>query len=380
MKASNILFFLLVCVSLLSCKQNDNITVESVQDLEDLIEDEMDFQDIPGLAILIFQQDNLLYENYFGKSDISRGKALSGDQPFLIASISKSITATALMQLWEEGKFQLDDPINDHLSFSVNSPHSVTAITFRMLLNHTSGIADNENVQDGQYYWGQDSPVTLKSFLQDYFTPGGAHYNAQENFHTFQPGSRHEYSNIGSALVGLLVEEISGIDFNTYCKNNIFQPLCMNNTAWKLSELDTNTIVRPYFYDNGFQPLGHYTFTDYPNGGLRTSARDLSHFLSAFALGNESLLKQSTMDEMLKLQAPGIDQTVGLGMYLMDTQHQLWGHDGGEQGVSTTMAFHPGNGIGVIILTNGEDVDLDELQKKAYELGQRLSSKGKIGC
>jgi len=88
---------------------------------------------------------------------------------------------------------------------------------------------------DDQYYYGKDSPVALNNFMKQYFTPGGKYYDDYENFYDFEPGTEFEYSNIGRALTAVLLERITGQDFNTYCKNNIFKPLNKTNTHWKLS-------------------------------------------------------------------------------------------------------------------------------------------------
>lgn len=371
-------FVFLFMVSLLlfgaGCKK-DNPEVNSVEELETFVEEELSAQNIPAISLLIFKEGNILYEGLFGESNVDQNLALADDHLFLLASVSKTVTATALMQLYDQGEFGLDDKINDYLSFSVSVPGESTDITFRMLLTHTSGIADGSAL-DGQYYYGSDSPVALDYFLENYLVPGGDFYNASENFHNFEPGTEHEYSNEGSALIAVLVEQISGVDFNTYCKQNIFTPLGMEDTFWRLDEIN-QTIVQPYTYTNGqFDEIQHYTFTDYPNGGLRSTAKDLFTFFSAFAQNgrsnNHQLLQSSTVAAMLSPQIPDIDAEVGLHMFLMDPENDLWGHDGGEQGVATIMAFNKSTKVGAIVLSNEGEADLDEILKLAYQLGTEL--------
>jgi CubicO group peptidase (beta-lactamase class C family) len=319
-------------------------TAQTTVNFENYIQAEMRSQKIPAMSALIFNKTDILYENYFGKSQLQKNIPLQKDHVFLLASISKVITATALLQLYEAGRFSLDDNINDYLPFKVKIPDYSKNITFRMLLTHTSAIADGSALED-QYYFGKDSPVALRYFLQNYLTPKGKFYDAYENFHDFAPGSDYEYSNIGNALIGLLVEEISGMNFNTYSKRNIFAPLGMTQTHWRLGEI-TQTIVRPYNYKNGrFKPIQHYTFTDYPNGGLRSNGRDMFKFLSAFVNGGISnkhrLLAASTIKSMITPQIPALDKEVGLHLFLMNRSYGLWGHAGGEQGVAIIMAFNP---------------------------------------
>ena len=292
-----------------------------------------------------------------------------------MASVSKVVTATALLKLYDDGLFSLDDNINDYLSFEVNTPNYSTNITFKMLLTHTSGIADGSAL-DNQYYYGEDPQISLAFFVENYLVPGGIFYNASENFYDFEPGTQYEYSNEGNALIGLLVEQISGMDFNTYCKQNIFNPLNMNNTFWRLGEI-SQPIVKPYNYTNGqFEPIQHYTFSDYPNGGLRSTGIDLHKFLSAFVQNgisnNYQLLNTNTINSMATSQISSLDNEVGLHLFLLNTENNLWGHDGGEQGVSTIMAFNPETKVGAIILTNQGEVDLDEILIETYKFGLRL--------
>ena len=279
----NLAIVILFLVSFLNCNKdgvvNDNggAGISNKVEFEEYIQDEIDFQKIPAMSILIFKEEDVLYEKYFGKSNLEQNASLANNHVFLIASISKVVTASALLQLHEDGYFSLDENINNHLPFAVNIPNYSTDITFRMLLTHTSGIADGSALDD-QYYYGQDPPIALDFFLENYLTPGGNFFSVSENFHDFEPGTEHEYTNEGSALIGLLVEEISGVDFNTYCKQNIFNPLGMSNTYWRLDEI-TQTIVQPYDYDEGeYEAIEHYTFTDYPNGGLRSTGEDMFKF------------------------------------------------------------------------------------------------------
>ncbi len=368
------ILILFLFISLFNCNKDGN-DITTVTDFEEYLQDEMDIQKIPAMSVLIFKEGTILYEHYFGDANLQQNIPLAENHPFLLASISKVITATALLQLYEAGQFSLDDNINDYLPFSVNIPNQSTDITFRMLLTHTSAIADGSAIDD-QYYYGEDPAITLRYFLENYLVPGGEFYNAYENFYNFEPGSRYEYSNEGNALIGLLVEEISGMDFNAYCKQHIFTPLAMNNSHWRLDEI-TGTIVQPYDYTGGqYQPIEHYTFTDYPNGGLRSTGNDLFKFLSAFVQGGISngyqLLSESTIDAMITPQIPSIDKEVGLHLFLMDPGNNLWGHDGGEQGVSTIMAFNPDTKIGAIILTNQGDAELDEILTESYKMGLKL--------
>ncbi|MCP4442228.1 MAG: beta-lactamase family protein [Aureispira sp.] len=375
---SKFLSFLMLgwlAISYSSCKKYE---ISSTEDFETCVKQVMKDQKIPAVAALVFQKDKILHEQYFGSADLEKNVALDAQHMFLIASISKTITATALMKLYEQDKFQLDDAISNHLPFTVEAPeHKSTPITFRMLLTHTSSIIDNSTALDKQYYYGEDSPTSLKDFFEGYFTVNGQDYDAELNFSGKKPGTTHEYSNAASALIGVLVEQLSGKPFDSYCQQQIFTPLDMNNTSWRLANLDSSLIVRPYLYEGGdYTAVPHYTFTDYPNGGLRTTAQDLFKFLSAYAQNgqyqNKTLLQPATISEIFSEQIPDVEAGVGLHWFLMDTNRDLWGHNGGEKGVSTNMVFHKGTQIGVIILSNGNDGSFDKLTGAIYDWALEL--------
>lgn len=357
-----------------SCKDED-FQIDNSVDFEDEVAAEMKDQHIPALSVLIFKENQVLYEKYFGQSNIDQNLDLASNHLFMLASISKTITATALLQLYDQERFGLDDKINDYLPFSVKVPGQTKDITFKMLLTHTSGISDSDAMDD-QYYTGRDSPTALSFYIENYLSPGGQFYNAGDNFYSFEPGTRHEYSNIGNALIAVLVENISGMEFNAYCKQHIFNPLGMTNSFWRLDEIN-QPIVQPYEYTGSqYKSIEHYTFTDYPNGGLRSNAHDMFVFLSTLAQGGSKegfqLLKQSTVEAMITPQISTIDNTVGLHMFLFNSANNLWGHDGGEEGVSTIMAYNPETKVGALLFANESEADLDQLLVDAYTLGTKL--------
>lgn len=329
-------------------------------------------QTIPALSLLVFNEAGIVHEAHFGHaaladSNTQKDTDLTANHLFLMASVSKLITAAALMQLYEQGEFALDDDIENYLPFNIDNPHHNTPISFKMLLTHTSAIADGAALDD-QYYYGQDSPVKLDYFLENYLNEMGEFYDADDNFYTHKPGQIFEYSNEASALIAVLVEQISGLDFISYCRKYIFNPLGMNDSFWRLENIvNRKMIVTPYEEDAGDnKALEHYTFTDYPNGGLRSNARDMQKFLAMLMNKNTQILKPATIDTMLKSQIPNIDDSVGLHIFKMGDDTKMWGHEGGESGVSTVVGLNPQTKVGVIILTNKSDADLEDILSEAY--------------
>lgn len=368
------LLAILVLSFLFSCNRDEE-PIDNEEEFEEYLMDEMDAQHIPALATMVFDDESVLYESYLGKSSLETNERLTGKDKFLLASVSKVITATTLLQLYDQGLIALDHPVNDYLDFEVKVPGYSKEITFKMLLTHTSGIADGSAL-DNQYYYGEDSPVALDFFMKNYLEVGGEFYSISENFHDFEPGSTYEYSNVGSALLAVLVEQLTGEPFVNYCRDNIFTPLGMTNTFWRLDAV-TGTIVQPYDYVSGSnQKIEHYTFTDYPNGGLRSTAADLHKLLMELSSDDGSAklgLSAKTLTEMLTVQFRSGEDQVGLHIFKMDNVLGIWGHDGGEQRVATIMAFHPTNNIGAILLCNQGEADLEDMLLEAYEFGLEIN-------
>jgi CubicO group peptidase (beta-lactamase class C family) len=294
----------------------------------------------------------------------------------MLASISKTITGTALMQLWEDGWFELDDPINDYLPFSVYNPnHPGQEITFRQLMTHTSSLRDNWSVM---YYYEGDSPIPLGEYCEGYFTPGGEFYSASANFYTWAPGQSWSYCNNAIVLVGYLVEAITGIEFDRYCRDSIFTPLGLTHTSWFLEGMDTSNVAMPYSYDGGvYVPYGLFGYSDYPAGQLRTSALDLARHLMVYLnhgqWDSEQILDSATVMEILTPQVPEISSTMGLIWFRHYSQNRWhWRHGGGDFGVRTQASICPEGNYGVIVLTNGESsFGVDAIMAMLYEYAAR---------
>jgi CubicO group peptidase (beta-lactamase class C family) len=316
----------------------------------------------------------------------------TADTLFMIASVSKTITATALMQLYEQGKFKLDDDINRYLPFKVRIPEAPNVpITFRQLLNHTSSIGDNVayiNCPGTCSYGsslsafvtkGADSPISLADLMKGYLVPGGAYYDPTENFGTNPPGTKSEYSNMGIVLAGYLVEVISGVPFDQYCRDNIFTPLGMNKTSWRLAGIDQSILAMPYDKDDsGFTPYGQYGEPDYPDGMLRTSVNELARFVSAYMQGGRfegrQILKPTSVQDMLRSQTP-LDPRQGFVWYKRERSGgwRVWGHDGSDNGAGAKMWFDPDRKVGVILVTNGiwDDDDARSLLTNLFRESER---------
>lgn len=335
----------------------EKYSLKTVDALDDFILEKMHNTHLPGLSASVVKDDVVLWQKAYGVADIEENSTVTNETLFKIASVSKTITATALMQLYDQGLVNLSDPINQYLPYNVTHPlYPSTNITFHMLLTHSSSITDN---WEYLFYFVGDAPIPFQTFLEEYLVPGGLYYDAKNNFCPWEPGTNWDYSNIAVALVGYLVEEISGVNFTEYVQTNLFAPLDMNESAWYLRDLNVSHIAMPYHWDgNEFVPYGHIGYVDVPAGDLRTSASQLIHFLTMFInngwFDGQEILKNTTVELMLTPQVP-FQPNIGLIWWKNTIGGRIvWGHNGADFGARAMMCFDPTTHIGVVVLCNGE--------------------------
>jgi len=338
----------------------------------------------PSLTAFIINDDEVIWSNSYKFYDLDNRKSATENTIYNIASISKTITGTALMQLYDQGLFDLDEDVNNYLPFNLRNPNFPDdPITFRMLLSHSSSL----NVDSFEYYWlnfSADPPFSFYPYpwLKEHLTPGGKWYYSGRWSSIYHPGEYAMYANVNFEVISYLVELISGENFLDYCKDHIFYPLEMYNTSFNLSELNIDNVAIPYHYHNGeylqinelSYMLGEFTPPDkywrmrmYPAGGLYTTVSDLSHFFIAHMNGgvynDVRILEEETVEEMHRIQPPGnhdpnTDAYYGLawtiGINPSGFKVNISGHGGGIYGIHTWMYYIPSENIGVIYFTNGD--------------------------
>ena len=317
---------------------------------------------MPGLSAAIVKNGRVVWTGAYGYSRFNSKEPVTSETLFELASVSKTVIATAVMQLWEDGQLDLDADINDYLPFRVANPlFTELPITTRMLMAHTSSIVDDSLVFLKEYGRG-DPTIPLGQFLLDYLSPGGAYYDPELNYSQAAPGTVWSYSNFGASLAAYLVEAITGISFDEYCNTRIFQPLGMTETSYRFADLDLSHMAMPYGYSDHtgrYHPYGFYGCPLYPAGWVITSAPQLARHLVSFIQYGElegvRILQTETVEEMRRIQYPDIAPDFGLFWYSKNLQGwELMGHNGGNYGVSTEMFFRLEDGVGVIILMNGD--------------------------
>jgi CubicO group peptidase (beta-lactamase class C family) len=348
----------------------------SVASIDSLITAFMTANGVPGLAACIVKNGQIAWDGYYGFADVPRQVPVGPATIFMLASVSKTITGTALMQLWERRIFKIDDSVTAYLPFVVRNPnHPLVPITFRHLMTHVSSLRDTWSKMP--YFFG-DAPDSLGWYLHEYLTPGGQYY-ASSNYSTLAPATYYAYCNIAVALCGFLVEVITGVPFDQYCRDSIFVPLGMTNTAWYLRDLDTTLVARPYtFVAGSLVDQGLYGYYDYPDGALRTTATSLGRFLLAhlgFGVWNGvRILDSSAVRFIRSVHYPALSQSQGLiwRRYLIG-QRAVWGHEGSDPGVRTMMGLDEQHRTGAVILANLSGIDLGSLFASLMDVADSLT-------
>ena len=356
-------------------------------ELDEFIRVKMEKDHVPGVAACLLKQGEIVWSGTYGWANIDQQVPMSLDTLQNIGSVSKTFTTTALMQLWEKGKFQLDDDINDYLPFSVRHPsHAEVPITFWQLMTHVSSIRDG-SVYGREYACG-DPKKALGQWLKDYLTLDGTDFSPEENFHEWAPGGEWSYCNVAYGLLAYLVETLSGTDFGEYCKSSIFKPLEMLETSWYLGGIDVSKHAVPYAWVSGGEVRGPswggvplnlireegrvkpesrkegyeanclYNHPNFPDGFLRTSVRQLCQYLGTYLnqgiCRDYRLLETGTLKEILREQMRKDNRIQGLTWYAdaNDTGELVWGHGGSDPGINTDVRMRLADRVAAIVFTN----------------------------
>jgi CubicO group peptidase (beta-lactamase class C family) len=282
---------------------------DELQKIDSYVLRQMKDLDIPGVAIGIVRGDQIVYVQGYGVAD-DIGRAMTPDTPFLIASLSKSITALGIMQLVEEGKINLDTPVQTYLPwFQVADEEVSPKITIRHLLYQTSGFDERESYMRNLN--ANPSDDALETSIRSLNT-------AELNF---APGEAFEYTNTNYDILGLLIQSVSGQSYEEYIEVNIFAPLDMAQSYTSLEDARAGNITSGYYpffgITTAYDHLMPYSRIVKPSAGLFSSAEDLTHYMIAHL--NDGRYQDNTIlssEGMAELHKPGIkfSENAGYGM------------------------------------------------------------------
>ena len=311
----------------------------------------MDEYSIPGVSIQIIKGGEAFWSKAYGYADVEHNRKMTLDAIFRVESISKPVTTWGVMKLAERGLINLDDPVQQYL-LSWNLPKSeynLNKVTIRRLLSNSAGMP--QGTMGGEY-----PPQGERPSLHQYLTKD-AHL-------AFEPASTFQYSNPGFNILELLIEEVTGRDFNEYMKNEVLIPLGMYNSSFDWNE-DWSSRV-PMGYDSRGNPIPVYVYPYKASGGLFADAVDIARFASAeMATGTyleHTVLSEKSIQQILtpQVNTSGIFDFVadayGFGHFteiLPDGKKAYW-HGGQGHGWMTHFHIVPKTGDAIVILTNSQ--------------------------
>lgn len=320
--------------------------------LEAWIDSQLAYRQLPGLSIAIVHDQEVIWAKGFGFADMDKKLPATPDTIYRIASISKLFTATAILQLRDQGKLQLDDPVEKHLKwFKIKTAPDAPPITIRQLLTHTAGLPREADFP----YWTDMKFPTREELIKA--LPG------QEV--TYPPETKWKYSNLGLAIAGEIVVALSGEPFDVYVQKHILDPLSMKSSSVGVPEANRSRLAVGYGRridgKREIRPFSDLKGID-AAGGVSSTVLDLARLVSLqFRNGPASgsqILKGSTLQEMHRVQwlMPDWKSGRGLGFHIIHRDDgDLIGHGGWVAGYQSAVYFRPQEKVAVIAMINADD-------------------------
>ncbi len=319
----------------------------------------MDSGNVVGFSVAVVKHHKIIYTHSFGLKDIEKNIPLTDNSIFRIASISKSFTATSIMQLVEAGKLSLDDDFSKLVGFQVRNPKFPnTTITLRMIMSHTS------SVNDSQGYFSLDAidPSKNKEYAKCY--------------NDYEPGKGYAYCNLNFNMTGAVIEKITGQRFDLYVKQHILDPLGLYG-GYCVDSLDKSRFATLYEFNKdsnkfiaataAYNPrseeiknhiLGVTTPIFSPTGGMKISATDLAKYMIMHSQkGKYKSVRIISENSAIQMQTKLSDEE-GYGLALETTEklipgEVMCGHTGSAYGLYSAMFFNAQKEFGIVVICNG---------------------------
>jgi serine beta-lactamase-like protein LACTB len=384
--------FVLVVIRLLLSPslpaQEPGLTAEQIREISEVASASLQTNQLPGISVSVAKQ-GATWSAGFGKADFEQDVAVTPQSMFRTASIAKWFTATAAMRLVEEGKLDLDAPVQQYCPQFPTKPWPITS---RELLIHTSGVRDYYGDNGEKPTTDADRKALAELIRRESSTQYTRYTDVIKPLDTFkedpllfQPGTRVRYTSLGYRVLGCVLEGAAHMPYRTLMRDLVFAPAGMTSITEDdaiaiiphrvagYSRGPNDTIVRAEFRD---------VSENLPAGGYLSTAEDLVRFAEAFHLGK--LVNARTRDQMIEhpkltdgTPAPNPFGTpnyyYGMGIMIDPGETQTaWFHTGGQSGASALLFFFPKSDVAVAIMTNMDHSAVREsLARKIGEIATR---------
>jgi CubicO group peptidase (beta-lactamase class C family) len=329
--------------------------------LEVEIQDIMKKLEVVGLSVAVVKKGELVYQHSFGLKNIETNTPVNNTDIFRIASISKSFSATSIMQLIEAGKLSLDDDFSNLVGFKVRNPKfPESVITLKMVMSHTSSVNDSEG------YLSLDVINPAKN------------PNWAKCYNDYAPGKGYQYCNLNYNMVGTIIEKLSGERFDRYVKHHILDPLGLYG-GYCVDSLDSARFTTLYEYNSttkafvaaplAYAPrreeiknyvMGYSTPIFSPTGGMKISATDLAKYMVMHMNYGKANGVKIMSKKHSKLMQTKVSEEEGYGLAIghfndLIPGKVITGHTGSAYGLYSAMFFDPKEKFGIVILSNGSN-------------------------
>jgi CubicO group peptidase (beta-lactamase class C family) len=335
---------------------------ETIKKIEDLVSNEMARQSLPGISVAVAVDNRIRYANGFGMADLENSIPTRATTVYRTASIAKAMTAVAVMKLVEQGRLDLDVPIQ---KYCAAFPEKQWPVTARQLLGHLGGIR--------HYKSSEESNGT-----RHYFTIADSLALFKDEPLLHEPGTKYQYTTYGYSVLGCAIEGASGQPYDEFMRAQIFEPAAMHNSGIDNFRLIVPNRARGYtrLNESAYSQLPeaakriakvggiynatlHDTSMKVPGGGLVSTSLDLVKF--AIAVNTSALVKQGSLERMWTGQKSrdGKSTNYGLGWGISEAGgFRALNHSGGQAGTSTMLVLMPEKGVAVALMTNLDGVGL----------------------
>lgn len=317
--------------------------------LDDFFDRNMKELEIPGAAVVVVQDGEILFTKGYGFADLERQIPVDPAQTVMrIGSVSKLFTATAAMQLVEQGLLDMDADVNHYLTALQIPEDYPEPVTLHQLLTHSAGF--------------EDRFIGTQTLDPDEFSPLREYLEGSIPKRVLEPGSVHSYSNFSFALTGLLIEEITGTPFAQYVDEGILQPLGMSRSTFAQpvpAALALDLAVGYFATDGKYEPGDYVYEQESPAGAMSTTAADMARFMIAHlqegSYEDVRILEKGTALQMHEQQFTHHPELPGLAYAFKErfvNGQRLIGHGGDIGTYSAQMILHPQDELGFFVMYN----------------------------
>ena len=343
----------------------DARTRSALQVLDAWIESTSEQRGQPGISIGVVFDQALNWSKGYGYADLATRVPASEATLYRIASISKLFTSTAILQLRDQGRLSLDDPVEKHLPWFVIRPskNGPGVVRVRHLLTHTAGLPREAT----DVHWIELTFPEREELIR----------NLGNQIQPFPPATEWKYSNLGLSLVGEMVRAVSGVPWENYVKNHVFDPLDMrlSTTVPRPDEPGLAAGYGPRMADGRREERPYADLAaERPAGNIASCVRDLAKFVSLQLLEEDAenpVLRRSSLQQMHRVHwlLPDWKTGWGLGFRIRRVGEETRiGHGGSLPGYRSDLEFSPARKLGVIVLTNAADGNPGLYRDAAFEI------------